>query len=341
MIASCELPLISSLKCTHASEGHGNVRGRYGSKSHDRKFDARSYPVEVAESLVQEFLTLVSVDHKDFKHVVPALNREVTRTEQSLNLQSSVVETESKKVSFVEDNHENDAWDVYLRSKGVVRSRKHVRKPTLDNVVVTEDPDGEEFKNCPTFDESGLIPEGDCGDDFSPLTCMDDMPDDLLDAANAKGDKTKKLQHVALVSAQHFNIAPCFDLSEDELCCEDDDFACADLYDSSYINWSLVGSDGHDSLAYLLDDCEKVDYTRFSLFHESTELPEMPLYFESLEEADLFLGAFKGDFVDVCEICGGAAGVSKICLRRRMKTGKNFDIVAGFDLTKSEHISYL
>ena len=44
----------------------------------------------------------------------------------------------------------------------------------------------------------------------------------------------------------------------------------------------------------------------------------------------VLFGMGKG--VDVVELCGGAGRVSKICVRRRLNTGENFDIVVGCDL---------
>ena len=40
--------------------------------------------------------------------------------------------------------------------------------------------------------------------------------------------------------------------------------------------------------------------------------------------------------LDIVEICGGAARVSHIAIRRRLKTGKNFDIICGFDVNDLE-----
>ena len=37
--------------------------------------------------------------------------------------------------------------------------------------------------------------------------------------------------------------------------------------------------------------------------------------------------------VDIMEFCGGAAGVSRIAVRRRLKAGMNADIICGIDLT--------
>ena len=40
--------------------------------------------------------------------------------------------------------------------------------------------------------------------------------------------------------------------------------------------------------------------------------------------------------VDLAEVCGGKAGVSRIAFRMNMKSGKNFDLVTHYDLTKAE-----
>ncbi len=45
--------------------------------------------------------------------------------------------------------------------------------------------------------------------------------------------------------------------------------------------------------------------------------------------------------IDVMEICGGAGGVSKIAIRRRLRTGTNFDLITGGDLTNSSHVEQL
>ena len=41
-----------------------------------------------------------------------------------------------------------------------------------------------------------------------------------------------------------------------------------------------------------------------------------------------------GTGIDVAELCGGEARVSQICIRRRLKSGENFDIVSGCDLNE-------
>ena len=49
----------------------------------------------------------------------------------------------------------------------------------------------------------------------------------------------------------------------------------------------------------------------------------------------------KRGIIDVMEICGGAGGVSKIAIRRRLRTGKNFDIITGGELTNTSHVKQL
>ena len=51
-----------------------------------------------------------------------------------------------------------------------------------------------------------------------------------------------------------------------------------------------------------------------------------PWYFSNWDDAFVFLTSTPGQYIDICEICGGKGGVSKIAIRRRLKTGQNFDI---------------
>ena len=42
-----------------------------------------------------------------------------------------------------------------------------------------------------------------------------------------------------------------------------------------------------------------------------------------------------GEGLDLCELCGGdQARTSQIAIRRRLRTGENFDLVTGYDLNK-------
>ena len=49
-------------------------------------------------------------------------------------------------------------------------------------------------------------------------------------------------------------------------------------------------------------------------------------------DAALELLSQNGDGLDICEMCGGAGRTLKIAIRRRLKTGRNFDLVTGCDL---------
>ena len=40
--------------------------------------------------------------------------------------------------------------------------------------------------------------------------------------------------------------------------------------------------------------------------------------------------------IDVAELFGGEGGVGKLCIRRRLRRGRNFDLVIGFDLVNEE-----
>ena len=66
-----------------------------------------------------------------------------------------------------------------------------------------------------------------------------------------------------------------------------------------------------------------------------------PWYFSDWDDAFVFLTSTPGQYIDVCEICGGKGGVSRIAIRRRLKTGQNFDICVGFDLTNKDCVKQL
>ena len=48
-----------------------------------------------------------------------------------------------------------------------------------------------------------------------------------------------------------------------------------------------------------------------------------------------------GEQIDVIELFGGVGGILKACIKRRMKTGQNFDLVLGVDLSKSNEVAQL
>eukprot|EP00974_Lingulodinium_polyedra_P015118 1464002-Lingulodinium_polyedra.AAC.1 len=45
--------------------------------------------------------------------------------------------------------------------------------------------------------------------------------------------------------------------------------------------------------------------------------------------------------IDIVEICGGEGRPSRVCLCRRRKVGRFFDMRCGFDLLKPSDVTYL
>ena len=64
---------------------------------------------------------------------------------------------------------------------------------------------------------------------------------------------------------------------------------------------------------------------------EDQEFPPN-VYRASTLDAAIELLSQNGDGLDICEMCGGAARTLKIATRRRLKTGRNFDLITGCDL---------
>ena len=132
----------------------------------------------------------------------------------------------------------------------------------------------------------------------------------MLDPINSKKNKMNKLAEAAHVTTQHFHLALPFDDSDDSENADDGYMACSDIYDSAYLNWCLVGSDGHDALNYLIENSLKKRRSTNLFSYLNSDL-EPPAYFENFEQASVFMKGIRGSFIDVIEICGGAAGVSK------------------------------
>ena len=63
--------------------------------------------------------------------------------------------------------------------------------------------------------------------------------------------------------------------------------------------------------------------------------------FTDWDHTNAFL-AQKGAGIDLAEICGGEARTTQVGIRRRLKTGLNFDLVTNFDLCnrKQSHYAY-
>ena len=58
--------------------------------------------------------------------------------------------------------------------------------------------------------------------------------------------------------------------------------------------------------------------------------------FHSIESEDAFASLTTGRSLDVMEFFAGKAGVTKVCIRRRMRTGPVVDLVYGFDLSSKK-----
>ena len=87
-----------------------------------------------------------------------------------------------------------------------------------------------------------------------------------------------------------------------------------DLLNQSYITWMGFGSEASEATLKVTPATSKV------------VPPEKLLAYLSSR-------ALAGH-VDVVEFCGGQAGVSRLAIRRRLKTGMNADIICGIDLMK-------
>ena len=78
---------------------------------------------------------------------------------------------------------------------------------------------------------------------------------------------------------------------------------------------SLLGSDA--------DDCQAAFYAK----PDGAVFVPIETLMSYLSQSEL-----AGD-VDIMEIWGGASGVSKVSLRRKLRTGRSFDLITGVDLT--------
>ena len=58
--------------------------------------------------------------------------------------------------------------------------------------------------------------------------------------------------------------------------------------------------------------------------------------FASTTALEIFVSRTEDAEVDVCEIAGGAARTSTILARCRVKIGKNYDLIAGSDMTNAD-----
>ena len=86
------------------------------------------------------------------------------------------------------------------------------------------------------------------------------------------------------------------------------------LLDRNFSMSYLLGTEGEDSYLW-----------------KSRIISPGYVHFSGLE---IFLSSEKRQGVDVLELCGGEAGVSRLAIRRRLNSGGNLDLVTGVDLSK-------
>ena len=92
------------------------------------------------------------------------------------------------------------------------------------------------------------------------------------------------------------------------------------LEDSSFNLSYLYGSEVDDDDLYEADRAKEIHV-------------DSKVWYQKLDQQ-------RGD-VDILEICGGAAGVSRLAVRRRLKSGGNLDLVTGVDLSSQSAVDDL
>lgn len=92
-------------------------------------------------------------------------------------------------------------------------------------------------------------------------------------------------------------------------------YSYEDLFTSDFYQWHMQGT------------VPSEDIDEISLFESSIQ------NFSSMTHALAVLSTTQGD--DIAEVFGGAAGVTRVSIRRKLQSGPNFDLTVGCDLTKS------
>ena len=64
-------------------------------------------------------------------------------------------------------------------------------------------------------------------------------------------------------------------------------------------------------------------------------------YSQSSLESSFQTLFLSGSGIDLCELCGGVGRPTQIAVRRRLRTGENFDLVTGFDLGNAAHQQHI
>ena len=119
-------------------------------------------------------------------------------------------------------------------------------------------------------------------------------------------------------------------------------FADAILYCFDKIDYSSCESNSSDAEERLADDLINQAYLTWMGFGsdaseatlKATPATSVTVHADKLLTY-LTCSALAG-YVDIVEFCGGQAGVSRLAIRRRLKTGLNADIICGIDLMKEK-----
>ena len=151
-----------------------------------------------------------------------------------------------------------------------------------------------------------------------------------------QANKEKGIEHVVKKRKQQVE-----DHHDD--CGEDLGSIVADLDAFVDDTWSdyLLSNIGDD----VLEDNDDPMCDNISLFMLWGEVPYkleanlLVVYPSNTEELLSFLTA-KGDGIDIAEVCGGEARATQLGVRRRLRTGKNFDLVTDFDLSNDKDAYY-
>ena len=189
-----------------------------------------------------------------------------------------------------------------------------------------------------TTDEAQLLPDS-AGYTESDGSTTQAYPTDSKEREREqrKADKEKGIEHVVKKRKQVVE-----DHHDD---CGEDLGSIVDDLDAFVDDWTdyLMTGIGDD----VLEDNDDPICDNLSLFMLWGEVPYKPeanllvVYPSNTEELLSFLNA-KGDGIDIAEVCGGEARATQLGVRRRLRTGRNFDLVTDFDLTNSKdaHFAY-
>ena len=141
----------------------------------------------------------------------------------------------------------------------------------------------------------------DCGDD---LTSIMDAADKLYLASSCFCSEEADSTHCP---------------SEDENF--DESEGLDELFDSAFMSWAFPGSE---------------------VSEESTQLSERPCstVFANCSEMLVYLDQNPGQH-DICELFGGKALCTQIAIRRKLRTGPNFDVTCEIDLTDQSQVQAL